>query len=270
LLADAARAIIPGMEARSRLDGKVALVTGAGSGIGRETAMRFAAEGALVCAADLRGDSAQETAAAIGGDAIGLELDVTSGASAAAGLEAVVQRFGGIDVLVNNAGVTIVGAVHDLEEADWDKELAANLKGIYLVSKAAWPHLVERGGGAILVTASIAGIWAIPDDAAYCASKAGAVMLTKCMALDGAKAGIRVNCVCPGFTETPMIEGYFADQPDPEASRAFAVSIHPLGRLGKPRDIADAFVYLASEEAAWVTGTALVVDGGLISGIWGG
>jgi NAD(P)-dependent dehydrogenase (short-subunit alcohol dehydrogenase family) len=113
-------------------------------------------------------------------------------------------------------------------------------------------------------------MWAIPADAAYCASKAGAIMLTKCMALDGAKAGIRVNCVCPGFTETPMIEGYFADQPDPEAARAFATGLHPLGRLGKPRDIADAFVYLASADAAWVTGAALVVDGGLTSGIWGG
>jgi NAD(P)-dependent dehydrogenase (short-subunit alcohol dehydrogenase family) len=270
LLAEPDRAIIPGMATNGRLEGQVALVTGAGSGIGRETALRFAQEGARVCAADLRGDSARETAAAIGADAIGVELDVTSSGSAAAGLDAVLQRFGGIDILVNNAGVTIVGAAHELDEADWDKELAANLKGIYLVSKAAWPHLVERGGGAILVTASIAGIWAIPDDAAYCASKAGAIMLTKCMALDGARAGIRVNCVCPGFTETPMIEGYFADQPDPEASRAFAVSIHPLGRLGKPRDIADAFVYLASDEAEWVTGTALVVDGGLISGIWTG
>lgn len=253
-----------------RLAGKVALVTGAGSGIGRETAERFAAEGALVAAADVRADAAQETAAAIGGDALGLELDVTSAASAAAAVEAVVERFGGLDVVVNNAGVTIVGAAHELAEEDWDRELAVNLKGIYLVSRAAWPHLEARGGGAIAQTASIAGLWAIPADAAYCASKAGAIMLTKCMALDGAKAGIRVNCVCPGFTETPMIEGYFADQPDPAAARAFATSIHPLGRLGRPGDIADAFVYLCSDEAAWVTGAALVVDGGLTSGIWGG
>ena len=253
-----------------RLAGKVALVTGAGSGIGRETALRFAQEGATVAAGDLRGESALATAADIGKNALGLELDVTRADSIDAGLASVLERFGGLDVVVNNAGVTIVGAAHELEEPDWDAELATNLKSIYLVSKAAWPHLEARGGGAILVTASIAGIWAIPADAAYCASKAGAIMLTKCMALDGAKAGIRVNCVCPGFTETPMIEGYFADQPDPDAARAFAVSIHPLGRLGRPRDIADAFVYLASDEADWVTGTALVVDGGLISGIWGG
>jgi len=254
----------------SRLAGKVALVTGGGSGIGRETATRFAAEGARVAVADLQLGAAQEAAGAIGGEAHGLYLDVTSAASAADGVAAVVDHFGGLDVVVNNAGVTIVGAAHELAEDDWDRELATNLKSIYLVSKAAWPHLVARGGGAILQTASIAGLWAIPSDAAYCASKAGAIMLTKCMALDGAKDGIRVNCVCPGFTETPMIEGYFAAQPDPAAARAYATGIHPLGRLGRPRDLADAFVYLASDEASWVTGTALVVDGGLTAGIWGG
>jgi NAD(P)-dependent dehydrogenase (short-subunit alcohol dehydrogenase family) len=256
--------------ATGRLAGKVALVTGAGSGIGRETAVRFAQEGASVVAADLRGVTAMETAESIAGDAVGIEIDVTSAVGVAAAVAAVIERHGGIDVVVNNAGVTIVGAVHELAEDDWDRELATNLKSIYLVSRAAWPRLVERGGGSIVSTASIAGLWAIPADAAYCASKAGAIMLTKCMALDGAGVGIRANCVCPGFVDTPMIHGYFDDQPDPAAARRFAEGIHPLGRLGKPRDIADAFVYLASGEASWVTGTALVVDGGLTSGIWGG
>jgi NAD(P)-dependent dehydrogenase (short-subunit alcohol dehydrogenase family) len=253
-----------------RLTGTIALVTGAGSGIGKETALRFASEGALVAAADVRGEMARATADEIGTGALPLLMDVTRAESIGEAMKSILERFGGIDVVVNNAGVTIVGAAHTLAEDDWDRELATNLKSIYLVSREAWPHLVARGGGAILNTASIAGMWAIPADAAYCASKAGAIMLTKCMALDGAKAGIRVNCVCPGFTETPMIEGYFADQPDPEAARAFATGLHPLGRLGKPRDIADAFVYLASADAAWVTGAALVVDGGLTSGIWGG
>jgi NAD(P)-dependent dehydrogenase (short-subunit alcohol dehydrogenase family) len=121
-----------------------------------------------------------------------------------------------------------------------------------------------------LSTASIAGLWAVPNDAAYCASKAAVIMLTKCMALDGARDGIRVNCVCPGFVQTPMIDGYFADQADPQAARALATGLHPLGRLGEPVDIAEGFVYLASDDARWVTGTALVVDGGLTCGIWSG
>jgi NAD(P)-dependent dehydrogenase (short-subunit alcohol dehydrogenase family) len=224
-----------------RLVGKVALVTGAGSGIGQATARRFAEEGAIVAAADLRVEAARETARDLDG-AIAVELDVASRESVEAGLQAVAQAFGGLDVVVNNAGVTIVGAAHELSEEDWDRELDTNLKSVYLVSKAAWPLLVERGGGAIVNTASIAGLWAIPADAAYCASKAGVIMLTKCLALDGAKAAIRVNCVCPGYTETPMIEGYFAAQPDPAEARRFATRLHPLGRLGRPHDIADAIV----------------------------
>jgi NAD(P)-dependent dehydrogenase (short-subunit alcohol dehydrogenase family) len=256
-----------------RLEGIVALVTGAGSGIGRETASRYCAEGAVVVAADLKGDTAAEAAAAIeagGGRATSLHMDVTDAASVQAGVDDLVARHGGLDVVVNNAGITIVGAAHDLGEDDWDRELAINLKSIYLVSRAAWPHLKQRGGGAILSTASIAGLWAIPADAAYCASKAGVIMLTKCMALDGARDGIRAACVCPGFIDTPMIQGYFDDQPDPVEARRFATGIHPLGRLGNPEDIAEAFVYLGSPQANWVTGTALVVDGGLTSGIWAG
>lgn len=238
-----------------RLEGKRALVTGGGSGIGAEIVDRFRAEGALVVAADLEGGE--------------VRCDVRSRESAEECVEGTVARLGGIDSLVLNAGRPVLGAAHEVDEADWDDGLATNLKGIYLVSKAAWSHLVESRGS-IGITASVVGLWASGGQAAYCASKAGAVMLTKCMALDGAKAGIRVNCVCPGFTETPMLERFLEGQPDPEASRAFATRLHPLGRLGTPRDIADAFVYLASDEAAWVTGTALAVDGGLTSGIWGG
>jgi len=256
-----------------RLADKVALVTGAGSGIGRQTALRFAEEGAVVMATDIIEERAGETATLIaerGGHAISGAMDVVQSADIERGLERLVGELGGLDIVVNNAGITIVGAAHEMEESDWDEELTVNTKSVYLVSKAAWPHLEQRGGGCIVSTASIAGLWAIPADAAYCASKAAVIMLTKCMALDGAKAKIRANCVCPGFIQTPMIDGYFADQPDPEAARAGAVGLHPLGRLGEPLDIADAFVYLASDEARWVTGTALVVDGGLTSGIWGG
>ncbi len=253
-----------------RLRGKAALVTGGGSGIGRSIAQRFAEEGAVVMVADLRGQAAAETAEMIGGNGrvASVEVDVTSASAVQRALARTEDELGGLDVVVNNAGITIVGSVEELSEEQWDQELSINLKSVYVVSRAAWPRLRERGGGAIVSTASIAGLWAIPDDAAYCASKAAVIMLTKCMALDGARDGIRVNCVCPGFVRTPMIDGYFADQPDPEAARRFATGLHPLGRLGEPVDIAEAFVYLASDEARWVSGTALVVDGGLTSGIW--
>ena len=253
-----------------RLQDKVALITGGGSGIGKATAERFAEEGAHVVVADLKPETAQATADGIGGDAFGIGIDVTDRASIAAAIEETVGRFGGLDVLVCNAGVTIVGSVMDLTEDQWDKELDTNLKSVFLCAKEAWDHLAARGGGSILSTASMAGQWAIPADAAYCASKAGLIMLTKCMALDGAKQNIRANCVCPGFTNTPMIDGYFNAQDDPDASRRFATGLHPLGRMGEPLDHANAFVYLASDEAAWVTGLELNVDGGITCGIWGG
>jgi NAD(P)-dependent dehydrogenase (short-subunit alcohol dehydrogenase family) len=250
-----------------RLDHKVTLITGGASGIGRRTSERFAEEGALVAVADINGAGAQETASTLGNSAIGMSVDVTDRGSAVAAVAGVLEHFGRLDVLVNNAGVTIVGGVHELEEDQWDRELAVNLKSVYLMSKAAWSHLVTTKG-TIVNTASIAALWAIPSDAAYCASKAGVLMLTKCLALDGASLGVRANCVCPGFIDTPMIEGYFDDQPDPAVARRFAESIHPLGRLGYPVDVAEGILYLASEQARWVTGTALTVDGGLTAGVW--
>lgn len=223
--------------------------------------------------ADLVSHTAADTARMIcdtGIQARSVCVDVTDAHAVGEALARTEEELGGIDVVVNNAGITIVGGVQELSSEQWDRELDINLKSVYLVSRAAWPALRAGGGGCILSTASIAGLWAIPNDAAYCASKAALIMLTKCMALDGARDGIRVNCVCPGFVQTPMIDGYFSDQADPDAARAFATGLHPLGRLGDPVDIADAFVYLASDEARWVTGTALVVDGGLTSGIWSG
>lgn len=251
-----------------RLEGRAALVTGAASGIGRTIARRFADEGARVAVADLDGDAAAACADDLGGEAIGLAVDVTDAAAVERAVTAVAERLGRLDTVVNNAGIPMVGATHELDEDDWDRVLAANLKSVYLVSRAAWPRLRESGGGTITSTASIAGLWGTMGQAGYAAAKAGVVMLTKCMALDGADDRIRVNCVCPGFVATPMLERYLAAQPDPEAARSGATGLHPLGRLGEPADVADAFVYLASDDARWVTGTALVVDGGLTSGIW--
>jgi NAD(P)-dependent dehydrogenase (short-subunit alcohol dehydrogenase family) len=206
-------------------------------------------------------------------DELGVELalgvDVADDAAVTAAITQMAETLGGLDRVVNNAGIPMVGATHELAEADWDRVLAVNLKSVYLVSRAAWPHLRDAGGGAIASTASVAGMWGTQGQVGYAVAKAGVIMLTRCMALDGARDGIRVNCVSPGFTRTPLLERYLDGQPDPAAAHAAVSARHPLGRLGEPLDIADAFVYLLSDEARWVTGTNLVVDGGLTAGIWG-
>lgn len=255
-----------------RLAGKNAIVTGAASGIGRETARRFAEEGAAVVCADLDESGVGTLCAEIavqGGTALPLRVDITSEGDVVRLVEAALAARGTIEVLVNNAGVTILGGVAELSETAWRREIDINLTGAWRVSKALWPCFAARGGGVILSTASIAGVVAAPQDAAYVASKAGLIMLTRCMALDGASVGIRANCVCPGFVDTPMFEGFLAEQPVPAAARARAAARTPLGRIGTPRDVADGFVYLASDDAAWITGTALVIDGGLTAGLPG-
>lgn len=238
-----------------RFGGRVALVTGGASGIGAEIAARFRGEGAAVVTADLAG-----------GD---VTVDIRDAGQVRAAVALAVERMGGLDTLVLNAGRPVVGALHDLDEAEWDDGIATNQTSIHRFVRAAWPHLVESQGS-ITITASIVGVIGSPGQAAYCATKAAAVMLAKCIALDGAKDGIRANAVCPGFTETPMLARWASGQDDPEAARAFATGLHPRGRLGRPRDIADAFVYLASDEADWVTGVAMPIDGGLSIGIWAG
>ena len=253
-----------------RLAGKSALITGAASGIGRETAQRFAEEGAAVVCVDLDGGGAARVAHAIGGKggtALSVPADLTDADEVRGMADEALSARGAIDILVNNAGVSILGGVAELTEADWQREIDTNLASVYRVSKALWPHFVAAGGGAILSTASIAGATAVTQGAAYVASKAGLIMLTRCMALDGADSGIRANCICPGWVDTPLFDGFLAQQPEPETARERAARRTPLGRIGTPRDIADGFVYLASDEASWITGTALVIDGGLTAGL---
>lgn len=253
-----------------RLAGKRTIVTGAASGIGEATAKRFAAEGAEVVVADLDGDGAGRVAADIadaGGEAIGLMVDVTEDAQVSEMVQDALDALGGLDVIVNNAGIPMVGPVETLRSEDWDRELDVNLKSIYRTSKAVWPHFRAGGGGIILNTASVAGLVGMPGQHSYSAAKAGVVMLTKSMALDGAKDNIRVNCICPGFIETPMVLEYIDAQDDPAAVRVHVDKAHPLGRIGVPDDVAAGFVYLASDEAAWITGIALTIDGGLTSGL---
>jgi NAD(P)-dependent dehydrogenase (short-subunit alcohol dehydrogenase family) len=244
------------------------VITGAARGIGRAVASRCIGEGARVVVVDLDPETGGSVARELGAEA-GVVADVTAGAAVAAAVAAANEALGGLDGLINNAGIPMAGAVHDLGEDDWDRVLAVDLKSVYLMSRAAWPHLIAAGGGAIVSTGSIAGMWGTEGQAGYAAAKAGTIMLTKCLALDGAREGIRANCVSPGFVRTPMLEAYLAAQADPEHAESAIGARVPLGRLGRPVDLADAFVYLASDEASWVTGTNLVVDGGLTAGIWG-
>jgi len=244
------------------------VITGAARGIGRAVASRCIGEGARAVIVDLDPETGGSVARELGAEG-GIVADVTAGDAVAAAIAGATETLGGLDGLINNAGIPMAGAVHDLGEDDWDRVLAVDLKSVYLMSRAAWPHLIAAGGGAIVSTGSIAGMWGTEGQAGYAAAKAGTIMLTKCLALDGAPEGIRANCVSPGFVHTPMLEAYFAAQPDPEGFASATAARVPLGRLGRPADLADAFVYLASDEAAWVTGTNLVVDGGLTAGIWG-
>ena len=253
------------------LAGRRALVTGAAAGIGRAIATALDRAGAIVWVTDIDAAGAAQVAASLSQGGGHDRIDVTRAADVARGFAAAVDALGGIDIVCANAGISTMNRVVDLTEDDWDSNMAVNAKGVFLVDREAVRHFQTRAiKGVIVNTASLAAKVGAPLLAHYSASKFAVVGFTQALAREVAHAGIRANCVCPGFIETPMIQGYFADQPDPEAARTFATGLHPLGRLGAPHDIADAFVYLASDEAAWVTGTALTVDGGLTSGIWGG
>jgi NAD(P)-dependent dehydrogenase (short-subunit alcohol dehydrogenase family) len=247
----------------------VAVVTGSASGIGFATACRMAAEGASVAMVGRREPGIQSAAeeASSHGTARAYVADVTDAAAIDRALAGITDELGTPDILVNNAGVTIVGSITEITEEDWDRQFAVNLKSVYLVSRALWPGFRRLGRAAVVNMASVGSVWAIPNDAGYCATKAGVLMLTKCMAVDGAADGIRVNCVIPGYVETGMIRGYFDAQPDPDAARRQAIGLHPLGRLGTPDDIAAACVHLCSDDASWVTGTSFTVDGGVTAGL---
>lgn len=252
-----------------RFQDKVALVTGGASGIGRATAMLMAAEGAAMVVADVDEQAAQVVAREIsdaGGRAIAIRCDVSDAAQAEAAVQRVVSEFGRLDVLFNNAGITRRATVVDLAEDDWDRVMAVNVKGIYLMSRSAIPVLAASGGGAIVNTASGWGLAGGAKAAVYCASKGAVVLLTKAMAIDHAQQKIRVNCVCPGDTGTQMLQTEASQLGEQTESFMAEAADRPLGRIGSPDEIARAVLFLASDDSSFVTGTALVVDGGGLAG----
>lgn len=254
------------MEREGRLSGRVALITGGASGIGGACARRFAAEGAHIAALDVQSplDEIWKQVRNHDEEAFFVEADVRDEDAIAASVSAIVERFGAIDVLVNAAGVHGGGSVDTLDSAEWDRVVDINLKGTYLVSKYVVGGMRERKRGSIINLASVEGLEGLETQAAYNASKGGVVLLTRSMACDYGRHGVRVNCLCPGYIETPMTQ--ILSEKGMEAIRQRFIDFHLLRRSGSPEEVASAALFLASDDASFVTGHALAVDGGFTAG----
>jgi len=250
----------------TRLAGKVALITGGGTGIGRAIALGFAREGASVAVAGRRLEKLREVTREIekgGGKGLAMECDVTRARDVERAVKGTVERFGRLNVLVNNAGALSVSTVEGISEEEWDRLMTVNMKGPFLVSRAVLPAFRKAGGGTIVNIGSVLGLYAVKDRAAYCASKGGVTMLTKAMALDHAHEHIRVNCICPSVVETDLVKGVFNETEEGQAKLKARLATIPLGRLGQPEDVAEMAIFLASEESSWLTGAAIPLDGGV-------
>ena len=248
-----------------RLRGKVALITGGGSGMGRASCRLFAAEGAQVAVVDRVVEAGEETAALIrdgGGEATFVAADVADAAAVERMVATTVGTYGRLDVLFNNAGVEGPSVnLLDYGEDDWARVIAVNLTAVYRAMRAAIPHMIDQGGGVILSTASVAGLVGLARSSAYSAAKAGVIGLTRTVALEYGPRGIRANCICPGFVATPMLDRVLGDREESVLHR-----LTPLRRVGTPDDIAAAALFLASDESSYVTGVPFVVDGGYAAG----
>jgi NAD(P)-dependent dehydrogenase (short-subunit alcohol dehydrogenase family) len=248
-----------------RLDGKVALITGGGSGIGRATAVLFAREGAKVVVADISAEMGEETVRSIregGGHATFVKTDVTKEEDVRRAVQTAVESYGRLSILFNNAGVAGPYGVADVPAETWDQVMNVNVTGTFFGFKHGVPAIQKAGGGAIVSTSSTAGLAGSVGSPIYSAAKGAIVNLTKSMALLLAKSNIRVNCVCPGPVDTPLNLAFFAGMPNPEAARSGFIGGIPMGRIGKPEEIAAAVLFLASDEASYITGVPLPIDGG--------
>jgi len=248
-----------------KLNGRVAIITGASSGIGRASALRFAAAGAKVLVSDVNEQGGNETVNMVtgaGGEATFASADVSCEDGARSMIEAALSAYGRIDVLFNNAGIVAMnGPTGEASVEVWNRVLAVNLTGVFLGCRFAIPEMLKTGGGAIINTASVAGLVGFPGLPAYCASKGGVVQLTKTMALEYATQGIRVNCICPGVIDTPMVALEALD----EAGRAAMSQLEPVGRVGQPEEVAALALFLASDDASFMTGAIIPVDGGFVA-----
>lgn len=253
---------------RMKLQGKTALITGATSGIGRTTALLFARQGARVVVVgrdESRGRTTVEEIKKEGGQAIFLKADVSSGLDVRKMVDGAIRAYGRIDILFNNAGVSPLGTAVDTPEEAWNYAISVNLTGVFLCCKYVIPHMLTQGAGTIINMGSVNSLMAMEKEAAYDASKGGVLMFTKATALDFAKKNIRVNCICPGFVKTPAMQKIWAESEDPKVEEVIA-SHHPVNRIGLPEEIANVALFLASDDSAFVTGQAIVVDGGLLAG----
>lgn len=253
----------------SRLKGKTAVVTGAGAGIGRAIARAFAQEGANVLIADINRRATEETAGLIekaGGTALPVHTDVADPDSVERLVKATLDRFHFVHVLVNNAAIQVNKKIEDTSFEEWNRQMAVNVGGVFLCSKHFLPHL-RAVRGSIVNMSSVNGTFVEPMCAGYCATKAAILAFTKALAIDHGGEGVRVNAICPGYIDAGLAEGYFLAQPDPDAARAQAGKLHALKRIGKPEEVARVAIFLASDEASFMTGSAVTVDGGFSSGL---